>query len=261
MTTTATGVRHVEPVMGTMVSIDIREPRVGEAATRRALAGAVAWLHHVDEVFSTYRPDSEISRLGRGDLRVGEASEEVREVLQTCVEIGLATDGAFDAFALPAANGTRLDPSGYVKGWALERAAAMLERDCSDHLCVNGGGDVAVRGRPGPERAWRVGIRHPELADKLATWVDLGSFRAIATSATYERGAHIVDPRLHQPVTDIASATVLGDDLGITDAYATAVFVMGVDGIAWIERQAGFEAFVITHEDTTVRTSGWPDPA
>jgi thiamine biosynthesis lipoprotein len=261
MITTSTGVRHVESVMGTMVSIDLREPRVGEVAVRRALADAVAWLHHVDHVFSTYRADSEISRLGRGDLRVGEASTEVRDVLQTCVEIGLATDGAFDAFALPAANGTRLDPSGYVKGWALERAAAMLERDCSDHLCVNGGGDVAVRGRPAPDRAWRVGIRHPGLADQLAAWVQLDGFRAIATSATYERGAHIVDPRLNHPVTEIASATVLGADLGITDAYATAVFVMGVDGIAWIERQAGFEAFVITHEGTTVRSSGWPDAA
>jgi len=259
--TTTTGVRHVEAVMGTMVSIDIREPRVGEAATRRAVDGAVAWLHHVDGVFSTYRDDSEISRLGRGEVRLGDVSAEVRDVLQTCVQLGLATDGAFDAFAVPAPNGTSLDPSGYVKGWALERAAAMLEHDCSDHLCVNGGGDVAVRGRPAPDRSWRVGIRHPELADKLAAWVDLSACRAIATSATYERGAHIVDPRVHHPVTDIASATVVGDDLGITDAYATAVFVMGVDGIGWIERQPGFEGFVITHEGTTVRSSGWPAPA
>ena len=259
MITTAS-VRHVEPVMGTMVSIDVREPRVDVATARRAVADAVAWLHHVDAVFSTYRDDSDISRLGRGDVRIGEVSAEVREVLQTCVELSQATDGAFNAFAVPAPNGTRLDPSGYVKGWALERAAAMLHWDCTDHLCINGGGDVAVRGRAGPNRAWRVGIRHPELADRLAAWVDLSAAHAIATSATYERGAHIIDPRVQQPVTEIASATVLGDDLGVTDAYATAVFVMGLDGIAWIEQQAGYEAFVITHEGTTAHSSGWPTP-
>jgi thiamine biosynthesis lipoprotein len=251
------GVRHVEQVMGTAVSIDIRGAYPGDDA----LADVLAWLHHVDETFSTYRPESEISRFGRRELAVGDLTSETRRVLARCLELRSITDGAFDIAAVPAPNGTHLDPSGYVKGWAIERAAAMLEAAGAHVLCINAGGDVAVRGCPPGTPGWRVGIRHPSLPSLLARVVTVTGPAGVATSATYERGAHIIDPRLGAPTTSIASATVVGPDLGTADAYATALFVMGVDGLDWIEERDGYDGYVITHDDTTHWTTGFPADA
>ena len=125
-------------------------------------------MHHVDETFSTYRPESEISRFGRRELHVDDLTSETRAVLARCVELRSITDGAFDIASVPAPNGTHLDPSGYVKGWAIERAAAMLEAGGARVLCINAGGDVAVRGCPVGTSGWRVGIRHPSLPSLLA---------------------------------------------------------------------------------------------
>ncbi len=254
MSTTSTGVHHVELVMGMAVSIDVRPP----VGTHEALANVVAWLHHVDETFSTYKDHSEISRFGRGELAITDLSAETEDILLRCVELTEITNGSFDAFAVPAPNGTRLDPSGYVKGWAIERAAHLLEAAGAENLCINAGGDIALRGTAARGQQWRVGIRHPYQAHHQATVLDLTGPIAVATSATYERGAHIIDPRTGQPTTSLASATVIGPDLGIADAYATAVFVLGREGLDWIEQRNGYEAYIITHDDTTSWSSGFP---
>src|SRR4051794_39152306 len=106
--------------MGMAVSVDVRDDVVG----RPGLGAVVDWLHHVDATFSPYLDDSAITRLGRGEVALAEVTAEVREVLLRCEELRIATGGAFDALAVPAPNGTTLDPSGLVKGWAIERAAA-----------------------------------------------------------------------------------------------------------------------------------------
>jgi thiamine biosynthesis lipoprotein len=248
-------VSHVEHVMGMAVSFDIRPPLPADGALRPVLD----WLHHVDAMFSTYKADSEISRFARGQVRVDDLTPDTADVLQTCRELTDVTDGAFDAFVVPAPNGTLLDPSGYVKGWAVERAAAMLQTIGATNFCINAGGDIAVRGTPGNAgEPWRVGIRHPSVPDQFAFVIEVSGPCAIATSATYERGAHIIDPRDGRPTTSIASATVIGPDLGVADAFATAVFVMGEDGLDWMERQPGYEAYIITNDEITMWTSGFP---
>ena len=254
MNTTATGIQHVEYVMGMAVSFDTRPPVPGG----HSLHDAVSWLHHVDATFSTYKADSEISRFARGELTIATLSTETEEVLLRCLELTEITNGAFDAFAVPAPNGTRLDPSGYVKGWAIERAAMLLEGAGVENFCINAGGDIAVRGIPGPDQPWRVGIRHPYQEHHLATVLNLKGPIAVATSATYERGAHIIDPRTDQPTTELASATVVGPDLGTADAFATALFVLGLEGLDWIEQQDGYDAYIITHDDTTRWSMGFP---
>ena len=80
---------------------------------------------------------------------------------------------------------------------------------------------------------------------------------AVATSATYERGAHIVDPRTGQPATDLASVTVVGPDLTNVDAYATAIFVMGLPGLHWLTKHPGYDAMAITHDDRVHLTPGF----
>lgn len=241
---------HVEMVMGMAVSIDVRDP-----VPAAAIDDVIAWLHHVDDTFSTHRNDTPVSRLGLGELTLAEMPDEVLEVLRRCEELHDETNGAFDVLSMPAPNGSRLDPSGLVKGWSLERAAELLEAHGARHFCINGGGDIALRGEPAPGESWRIGIRHPD--ERLATAaVITGSGRlAVATSGSYERGAHIIDPATGEPTADLASVTIVGPDLGDVDAYATAVYVMGLDGLTWLmERHPDHAGFVITRDDRTLAT-------
>ena len=254
----ASGVlHHVEHVMGMVVSFDIREPvpAVG------ALDDVLRWLHHVYATFSPYRDDSEITRFGRRQLGIDDLSRDVEDILLRCIEPTDLTGGAFDAFAVAAPNGTTLDPSGLVKGWSIERAAAMLQAADAMNFCINAGGDIALRGEASPGEAWRVGVRHPDFDDQLALVLSVRGPLGIATSATYERGAHIVDPRVGAPTTELASATVVGPDLGVADAFATAAFVLGLDAIEWIETQPDYHTFLITHEGTTYWSSRFPHGA
>lgn len=255
--TTHAGFHHVEHVMGTAVSFDVRDGASG------GLADAVAWLHHVDETYSPYITDSPISRLGRDELTIDNVDAEITEVLLMCEQLSNDTDGAFDAFAVPAPNGTTLDPSGLVKGWSIERAAEILEAHGHTDFAINAGGDIVVRGQVALGSPWTVGIRHPDDRDLLAMVLDVRGPAAVATSATYERGAHIIDPRTGQPTTELASVTIVGPSLTWVDAYATAVFVMGYAGLDWLSKHPGYEAMAITHDATVITTpgfSGWRHP-
>ena len=239
---------HVEPVMGTVVSVDIR---AGDADPT-ALEAAMAWLHDVDRRFSTYRADSEIRRLDRGDLALADASPDVRWVLHRCADLRRETDGYFDARA-----GGRLDPSAFVKGWAAQHAADILSAGGATDFCLNAGGDVVTRGSALPGRGWRVGIQHPHDRSAVAARVRARDL-AIATSGAYERGAHITDPSTGKPPEGVLSVTVTGPDLGTADAYSTAAFAMGVDGPAWTAGLDGYEAMTILTDGTVLCTPGIP---
>ena len=246
------GYHHVEHVMGMAVSIDVRD----DVADGPGLRDVVAWLHHVDQTFSTYLLDSPISRLGRGELTLADAGSEIRDVLLQCEALRTVTGGAFDAFVVPAPNGTTLDPSGFVKGWSIERSAEILERHGLHRFCINAGGDVVLRGAPDPTGGWRVGIRHPADPTRLAATFEMVGPAGVATSATYERGAHIIDPRTGEPTAEVASVTIVGPDLARADAYATAVFVKGRAGLDWLGDQAGYDGLIITHDGRQHGTPG-----
>ncbi|MCU1501694.1 MAG: thiamine biosynthesis protein [Ilumatobacteraceae bacterium] len=255
LTQSRRGRHHVEFVMGMAVSIDIRDDLPSDA-----LDEVVQWLHHVDATYSTYIPDSPISRVGLGIASAEDMTREVGEVVALCEELRDDTGGAFDAFVVPAPNGSHFDPSGVVKGWSIERAATILERHGATNFCINAGGDIALRGHARPGEPWLVGIRHPDLPDRSAAVVAGADRLAIATSATYERGAHIIDPSTGEPTADLASVTIIGPDLTYADAYATAVFVMGPDGLNWLTRRhPDYAAFLITRRDTALSTSNFAD--
>lgn len=238
---------HVERVMGTVVSLDLR----GDEPSPGAVERAIDWLHEVDARFSPYRLDSEVSRLAEGTLTEREAHPDVRAVLAMCEALRLDSDGAFDARRWSPDG--RLDPSGLVKGWAVQRAADELEASGARDFAIDAGGDVVARGEPEPGRVWQVGIRHPRVVDRVAAVLAVTDL-AVATSATYERGAHIRDPRSRGAPVGVQSLTVVGPNLTWADAYATTAFVMGIDGLAWVADHAGYGALAITADDRVIWT-------
>ncbi|WP_243082244.1 FAD:protein FMN transferase [Streptomyces sp. 891-h] len=226
------GLRHAEHVMGTVFSFDIRDPPT--PALAGALRTAVSRLHRIDALFSTYRPESAISRLARDATTLEREPEEVAVVLRLCEEAQRRTRGCFTACP-----GGRLDPSGLVKGWAVEGAARVLCEAGARNVYVNGGGDIQLTGEAAPGRPWRVGIADPCRPGRLLTTVE-GRDLAVATSGTAERGHHIIDPRTGAPATGLLSATVTGPRLIWADVYATAAVVLGTEAAEWIAGLDGY---------------------
>ena len=251
--------------MGTTVSVAVHAPLVPNDVLDRFFER----LRAVDAQFSPFREDSEVSRLARGEISETEASLDLRHVLSACDHLALVTDGAFDA-RRHRPDG-RPDPTGYVKGWAIEEAAWILDSAGARNYWVNAGGDIVARGQAAPGRPWRVGIQHPDRRDRIAAVLAV-SDRAVATSGSYERGDHIVDPRRGggpgaglpgdrgaagaATPTGLRSVTAVGPALAFTDAYATALFVMGLDGLHWLAAHPDYEALAITTDDRVVWTPG-----
>jgi len=236
---------RVEHVMGMPVVVELRD----EAADDEALFDSVfGWLRCVDATFSTYKADSEISRIGRGELTMEEASDEVRYVLARCEELRAETGGYFDA-RVPSG----VDPSGLVKGWAVDRAAAILDAAGRTAYAINAGGDIRFRGG-----SWRIGIQHPLEPQAVARIIEADDL-AVATSGEYERGSHVRDPHTGQPPSGILSVTITGPDLGTADAYATAAFAMGATRAThWTARLRGYEALTILADGRVLATPGFP---
>ena len=227
----AGGQVRVERLMGTVIGIDVRSE-----IPAGVLNDAFAYLHAVDARFSPFRPDSEIERLAGGELSMADASDEVLAITALCHELRLETAGAFDAWG-HRADGS-FDPTGVVKGWALDGAAGILRAGGAVSFAINGGGDVVVAGETAPGRPWRVGIRHPLRPDRTAAVLELVD-TAAATSGAYERGQHIVDPATGLPAAGLLSATVAAPSLARADALATAVFAMGMAGPRWLASRGG----------------------
>lgn len=243
--TSGSATRRVVHCMGTVFSFDIREPGVSETV----LDEAAVLLSEIDETFSTYREDSEISRLARGELSIRNTSPDVRFVLDECERYRQRTDGYFSAYAAGA-----LDPSGYVKGWAIEQVSDLLCEAGSTHHYVNGGGDVQCIGGTSTTTPWRIGIADPRQVGKIIRVV-AGTDYAVATSGVRERGAHIIDPHTGTAPTGLLSLSIVGPRLTEADVYATAGFAMGHRAREWAEGLSGYHAFAVTDDGNTWSTS------
>jgi thiamine biosynthesis lipoprotein len=193
-----------------------------------ALAAFFAELHDIDRLFSPYRPDSEISRIADGRLALGDADPLVQEVAARCAAYEGETGGLFSAYWRGG-----FDPTGLVKGWAIDRAAArhlepLVEGATVGAIGVDAGGDVLLFTHPDLDRTWNIGIADPRRRGAVIATVPLRT-GAIATSGIAERGAHIIDPRTGSPATGVASATVVTSTLEVADVWATAAVVAGFD--------------------------------
>lgn len=187
----------------------------------------------------------------RGELRLADAHPDVRTVLELCAEVQASTEGCFSALV-----GRTLDPTGLVKGWAVERASVLLRAHGSPNHAVNGGGDVQLAGESAPGRPWRVGITDPQDPSRVLTTVTGRDF-AVATSGTGERGSHPRDPFTGRVVEGQAAATVTGPSLTYADAYATAAVVMGPRATAWARKVSGYETLHVADGGVRRMSAGW----
>lgn len=233
--------------MGMPISIEIVDTQVTDAD----FSAVYGYFTRVDNKYSTYKDDSEISEINRG-LPPSKWSEEMRTVLKLCEQTKLETDGFFDI-----SRGQQMDPSGLVKGWAIQNAAQLLEGRHIVDFCIEAGGDIQPHGANAQGTPWRVGLRNPFNPDEIIKVVAV-SDRGVATSGTYIRGQHIYNP--HDPahqIEDIVSITVIGPNIYEADRFATAAFAMGKKGIGFIDQMRGFEGYLIDSSRNATYTSGF----
>ncbi|WP_093186735.1 FAD:protein FMN transferase [Sanguibacter gelidistatuariae] len=222
--------------MGIPISIDIRDAP-DERTAGEAMSAAFEVLRSADERFSPFRSNSELRRYERGETT---ASADLVEVFEIARWAGIASSGAF---SIHAPDGS-LDTNGVVKGWAAQRAAEELLARGVRNFCLNAGGDVVTHGEPEPGRPWRTGVRDPGDPRRVVAVVEQHD-GAVATSGTYERGAHVWDGRTGGPARTLVAATVVADSLTTADVLATCVLVLGPEGVAWAIGQGARDAFAV----------------
>nr|WP_179730178.1 FAD:protein FMN transferase [Nocardioides kongjuensis] len=258
--------------MGTVVSLALRGRYADGPEAEAAWAEVVASLRHVDAVFSTYRPDSVVNRWGRGELPLLDAPPELTEVLALADVAREASGGAFDIEAVRSPHGGGPDPSGVVKGWAVQRASLALERLAATDYCLSAGGDMVCRTRVPGAPAWRIGIEDPADPRRVVAVLPVAN-GAVATSGTARRGAHIHDPRTGTAPDGLRQVTVVASDLVAADVEATTAFVLGEQGVPWLLARGrtgvvvAADGTVATYGDEPVRSrwpsspASWPEPS
>lgn len=241
--------QHEIEVWGTILFIDV----TSEVDIAPAITTVKQYVQKVDELFSTYKDSSIISQLRRGEIEIEQCTTEVIEVWNLCAFVKDLTAGAFDPWAVAGG----FDPSGLVKGWAADKCAEILSAAGAEHIQVNAAGDLALRGGFTPDQPWSIGVVNPDnRLEILQTFEIIDG--AIATSGTYERGAHINDPHTGMIAIGAKSATVIGPDGAIVDALATALMVAGRYGAVWFTTPelSEYSAWVIDRHEKVAWSIG-----
>lgn len=233
--------------MGMPVSIHI----VDTFAKKKDILAIFQYLHHIDDIFSTYKKTSEISKINSGFLDKQKASEEVQRILTLCFQTEQETNGYFNPYFQ-----NKLDPSGIVKGYAISQGANMLRNNGYRNFSIEIAGDVEVSGLNGKNEKWKIGIQNPFAMDEIIKIISVSN-KGIATSGNYVQGQHIYNPITKKMTDEIASITVIGESTYEADRFATAAFAMGEKGIQFIESLVGFEAYMITKNKQAIYTSGF----
>lgn len=234
-------------IMGMPVRIEIADKN----ARLKDISKIFSYFRKIDRKFSTYRKNSEIERINRGELNEREYTSEMRKILKLSEETKKITNRFFDIRIK-----NKLDPSGIVKGYAIKEASDMLAEQGYKNFYVEIGGDIEVRGNNQKGEKWKVGIENPFDRKEIIKRVSLSN-KGIATSGTYIRGNHIYNPVSKTKADSIASITVIGPNVYEADRFATAAFAMGMEGINFIENLDGFEGYLVTKDRTGIFTTGF----
>lgn len=233
--------------MGMPITVEI----VGSEVDDEIIKEVFDYFRYVDSKYSTYKPDSEISLINAG-LPKKSWSPEMKMILKMCEQTKRQTNGYFDIV-----QGGKRDPSGLVKGWAIQNAASILVSRGYRNFYIDAGGDIQVSGKNAKGRFWQVGIRNPFNRDEITKTIIVNT-EGVATSGTYIRGQHIYNPlKPKEAIKDIVAITVIGPDIYNADRFATAAYAMGKKGIEFIEKLKGYEGYMINRNKTATMTSGF----
>jgi thiamine biosynthesis lipoprotein len=238
-------------IMGMLVVVNV----VDKGVTDEDINEVFSYFHYIDNKFSTYKKDSEISQINKGELKESQYSSEMKKILFLSEKTKRETNGYFDIHI----NGI-LDPSGIVKGYAIFEAAKILKFKGFNNFYIEIAGDVQAYGKNEKKEKWSVGIQNPFALNEIVKVVYLKG-QGIATSGTYARGNHIYDPKSREKVDTIISMTVIGPNVYEADRFATGAFAMGGKGIEFIEKLKGFEGYMIQKDKKAVYTSGFENYA
>lgn len=247
--------RYVDHVMGMPISLALRGRHAADEEARAAWGEVRASLRACDRIFSTYRPDSYVSRLGRGELGLADCPPEVAEVVALGEAAERESGGAF-SIRRPGPDGTPvLDPNGVVKGWAAERAARALRLLDATDFCLSAGGDLVCRTLDPDAPPWRIGVEHPCETGRLVAVVPV-STGAVATSGTAHRGQHLIDARTGLRPAGVASVTVVAASLTWADIDATAAYARGGDAARWLGTRPGRTGLVVWTDGSATPVGG-----
>jgi len=242
--------RRVEQIMGMPISLALRGRHAHDERGEAAWQAALEILHEADRMFSTYRNDSVVSRLARHELSPEKCPEEVRQVLALGELAREQSGGAFDVRRADVGGGTIFDPSGVVKGWAVDRAVRAFDGLADTDVCLSAGGDLVCRTAMAGSPGWRIGVEHPHDPARIVAVVPVRN-GAVATSGLAHRGAHIVDARSGRTPAGVASVTVVGPDLVWADIDATVAFALGGDALDWLRRRRRQSGLVVWADGST----------
>lgn len=205
----------------------------------------------VDQRYSTYKQNSEISKINNG-LEASKWSSEMKEVLDLCQKTREETYGYFNIKYKG-----KIDPSGLVKGWSINNARNFLLENKCHNFYIEAGGDIQVEGHNPENSPWIVGIRNPFNIHEIIKVLRITN-KGIATSGTYIRGQHIYNPLLNtENIDNIKSLTIVGPNIYEADRFATAAFAMGEKGIDFINSIEGLEGYMVNQDQTAIFTKGF----
>ncbi len=235
-------------MMGMPITIEI----VDAYATKENLQEIFSYFTYIDEKFSTYKLDSEISKINQSLLEKKHYSRDMKTIFRLSEQTKKETNGYFDI----EHNGI-IDPSGLVKGWAIHEAALILKKRGFKNYYIEAGGDIQVAGKNKDNKYWQIGIRNPFKRDENVKVLSIFD-KGVVTSGTYIRGQHIYNPKRDSvKLKEVVSLTVIGPNVYEADRFATAAFAMGKAGINFIEKLSGFEGYMIDSKGVATYTSGF----
>ncbi len=233
-------------LMGMPITVEVVDPFASEAM----LKAVFDYFQYIDAKFSTYRDESEISRINREELDLEAASDDMQTIFALAEETRLESSGYFDI-----QHDDAYDPSGVVKGWAIFQAAEILRQSGAANFYIEAGGDIQMAGKNEEGQNWRVGIRNPFNPPEIVKALSLTD-HGIATSGSYARGQHIYNPLdPGDDLSEVVSLTVIGPDICEADRFATAAFAMGRRGIFFIEALDGFDGYMIDRDGRATFTT------
>jgi thiamine biosynthesis lipoprotein len=224
--------RKVEQIMGLPISVDIPG-----CSDETVFYKVFEKLNKIDRQFSTYKKESDLSKYQRGEIKEEDLSTEFRQIMHACKEASKLTGGYFSAYF-----SDKFDPTGYVKGWAIARAAEIIESSGCQTYCIGAGGDILAGSNSG--KIWNIGIQDPKNKKEIIGKISAKNLAA-ATSGNYERGNHIVNPKTGEAADELLSVTVVGPEIITADIFATAIFTEGASGLILAEETEGYEAMAI----------------